>query len=147
MTALRKPATEAPDALTAAPVYFSQSLDVRRPHTLLTENVKRSGQLTYRYDDDGSTVLVPNAWYNQPYTSRVGYIRWLADKEEDYAKKYDAAPAYGMTPVRAAELAALHRARADRIRAEAARIETAGQATHPVAASILALDFGPNVGG
>jgi hypothetical protein len=139
-----RPAAPVPQTETA-PLYFAQCVDVKRPHTLLTANVKRAPQLTYRYDDDGSTVLVPNAWYNQPYTSRVGYIHWLADREEDYARSYDKAPAYGMTPVRAAQLAAAHRARADRIRAEAARMEAAGSATHPVAASHMDLNFGPNV--
>lgn len=121
---------------------FAQSLDCTRPHTLLTENPLRSGTLEYRYDDTGEPVLVPNIWYNQTSSMRVGALRFDAKTAEDTAERYERNPPLSLTPQAAANIACRYRERAARIRAEASRMEAAGRASHPVAAARLPVDYG-----
>lgn len=125
---------------------FSQALDFTRPHTLLTENSKRSGNLEYRYDDTGESTLVPNIWYNQTYQVRVEAIRWDAKLADERAAQYDRNPPFGMHPDAAADIARRYRERATRIRAEADKMEVAGKAEFPVQASQVQVDYGPQVG-
>lgn len=124
---------------------FSQSIDTSRPHTLLTENMKRSGTLEYRYDDTLETVLVPNVWYNQTWQVRVEAVRFDATRADEQAQKYEKNPPYGMTAQMAADIARRYRERAVRIRAEADRMAAAAKVAHPVHASQMRLDYGPAV--
>lgn len=121
---------------------FAQSVDPDRPHTLLTENTRFSGSLLYRYDDTGETVSVPNIWYNQTFDARVAYVRYEAQMQDAHAARYENNPPYNITQAAAKDIARRHRERADRIRAEAARMEAAGEAAYPVKASRLQLDYG-----
>jgi hypothetical protein len=66
---------------------FYQSVDVTRPHALLTGNVKFSTWLVYRYTDNGETIIVPNGATNQPGTVRADALRFYADVEEERATK------------------------------------------------------------
>jgi hypothetical protein len=130
--------------ISSSPV-FQQSIDAGRPHTLLTKDVRVSGSLEYRYDDTGQRVSVPNIWYNQCYQTRVAAINSQADLCEGQAKQYLKSPPYQVSPDAAANIAQRYKERAARIRIEARRIEAASNRTKPVAASLLALDFGDNV--
>lgn len=124
---------------------FIQSLDVERPHSLLTKDTKFAGSLEYRYDDTGEVVSVPNIHYNQPFDQRAEAVRFDAQRADEQAESIlKSAPVY-ITTERAAELSRLHRERAARIRAEADRMIAAGVKTHPVAAARMQLDYGPNV--
>jgi len=125
---------------------FAQSVDVERPHELLTENARRSGTLVYRYTDTGEMVTVPNVPYNQPATTRVEVMRYHADQEVEKAGRMQKYPSVGVSPERTAVLVERLMARAAQIRREAARIEQADREGHPVAASHLPVDYGPNVG-
>lgn len=121
---------------------FSQSLDASRPHTLLTENPKRSANLVYRYDDTGETALVPNIWYNQTFQVRAEAVRWDAMRAEEKATEYEAGPPYGMSVAAAADIARRYREYAVRIRSEATRIEMAGKSDFPVRAARLDVNYG-----
>ena len=59
---------------------FTKSVDQNRPHTCLTADPKNSGQLEYRYDDTGETVVVPNVWYNQSFRTRANVMVWDAER-------------------------------------------------------------------
>jgi hypothetical protein len=122
-------------------VNFQQSVDVDRPHTCLTVDPKRSGQLVYRYDDDQSIVTVPNIWYNQSHASRVAALRWDAQNKEDEAAQLQKRPPAYMSQAAALQIAERLRASAAKFRSEADRMEAAGSATHPVAASHMALEL------
>lgn len=113
---------------------FQQGIDSKRPHTLLTIDTRFSGSLSYRYEDTGQVVSVPNIWYNQPYHARVWKLRADAKQQETYALQADKIP-FGCTPEAAAASASYHRERAAEIGAYADRMEAAGSLTHPVAAS------------
>lgn len=121
---------------------FEQCIDTDRPHTLLTLDVKTSGSLEYRYDDTLEVVTVPNIWYNQSYQTRIAAIRWEAQVQDEHAVRILRNPPLNCSLVAAADIARRYRARAERIRAEAVRMATAGQASHPVAASRMPLDYG-----
>jgi hypothetical protein len=127
------------------PPKFEQSIDTTRPHTLLTKNTQSSGSLVYRYDDTLENISVPSIWYNQPYQDRVAFVRWQAELEDERAAKLKKSPPYNMVPARVNELILRHDARATQIRSEAARMLAAGDDRFPVAASLLQLDYGPNV--
>lgn len=124
---------------------FSQALDSSRPHTLLTENPKRSADLVYRYDDTGETALVPNIWYNQTFQVRAEAIRWDAMRAEERAIKYEAGPPYGMSAATAADIARRYREYAARIRSEATRMEVAGSSEYPVRAARMDVNYGDAV--
>lgn len=124
---------------------FEQSLDVCRPHTLLTLNTKRSGQLLYRYDDSGELIRVPNVWYNQTADVRAAAVRWDAAQQFRMADEIEARPPLDMTRSAAAQIAARYRERGRRIEGEARRMEAASRAGHPVEAARMAMDYGPNV--
>ncbi len=69
---------------------FSQSVNSDRPHKLLTPDTKKSGFLVYLYTDTNEEVLVPNAWYNQPYWCEFGRYEWwimLCDEHIANAQK------------------------------------------------------------
>ena len=122
---------------------FAQSLDVNRPHTLLTKDTKSSGMLVYRYDDTGVQVTVPNCPYNQPYWVRSAYLReWLAANSDRRAERMRNNPPFGTTPEQAKVLAKTLRDYADKIRSEADRLDKAGRPSHPVAASSMPLFIG-----
>lgn len=120
---------------------FSQFIDITRPHTLLTVDSKHNGSLEYRYDDTNEVVTVPNIWYNQTYQTRVEYVLWLAKLKDEAAQKYRRAPPHTASESDIDRVVAQLRASASRIRSEAGRMEAAGSATHPVAASHMQLDF------
>lgn len=124
---------------------IEQSIDPARPHTLLTGDIRRSGSLVYRYDDTGETVSVPNIWYNQPFDARVSVVRWDAEKQAEHAAQIKKYPPFGLSPSAVADLARRYLERAARIRAEAARMEAAGECSRPVAASRIPLNYGDNV--
>lgn len=122
---------------------FTQTLDKSRPHTLLTQNVRTSGLLEYRYDDTGVVVSVPNCHYNQPYWVRVDYLRnWLAGKAQQQAETLRRNPPFGMSKERGHALAAQHQAYARKIREEADRMEKMGNPAFPTVASDMPLSFG-----
>lgn len=123
-----------------------QTIDVMRPHTLVGGDVRVSGSLTYRYDDDLSRIEVPNTWPNQPYWARTHYLNWLAEKSEAHAQQLLSFPPLKASRTDADLLAKKYAAYADRIRAEAKRLNAAARHTHPVAASRLELNFGPHPG-
>lgn len=125
---------------------FEQSVDVSRPHTLLTINTRAHGSLLYRYDDTGEAVTVPNIWYNQPYLTRVGAVLYEADRRDEFATRIESCPPLHVSRDSAADIARRFRERANKIRSEAVRMKGAGSDSHPVAASRIELDFGPNVG-
>lgn len=124
---------------------FQQCLDSSRPHTLLTPQDSGLGTLEYRYDDTQERVRVPSIWYNQPFTWRVGFVRFQAQQAEDMAAKLEKHPPLHASDQAVKEAVARFRARAAKIRSEADRMQSAGLATHPVAASLMQLDYGPNV--
>ncbi|MDK9702495.1 MAG: hypothetical protein OEL20_05095 [Sulfuritalea sp.] len=128
-----------------SPPTFQQCLDPARPHTLLTEDTRRSGTLPYFYDDTQERVAVPNVWYNQTFQTRVATVRWNAMRVFERAAQIQRSPPYGLTPAAAADIARRYRARGERMRTEADRMEAAGRALHPVAASHLPLNYGDNV--
>lgn len=120
---------------------FGQSIDITRPHTLLTVDTKHNGQLEYRYDDTQEVVTVPNIWYNQTYQTRVAGVRWQAQLRDEAADRYLRVPPLNLTKPQIDQVAAQYRSSARRIRSEADRMQAAGVATHPVAASHMQLDF------
>jgi len=120
---------------------FQQTIDANRPHTLLTVDTRSRGTIRYRYDDTLEEIEVPNIWYNQPYTDRAEAVRWQAKLKEEAADRYAKYPPIGQSTADVAIVVEGYRARAARIRAEAARMEMAGSATHPVAASLLRLNL------
>jgi hypothetical protein len=122
-------------------VNFQQSLDIDRPHSLLTEDTKRSASLRYRYDDTHEEVLVPNIWYNQTYKDRVGYFRFLAQTKEDSAAKFAKYAPVGMSSEEVVRMVSKLKEQAEKIRSEAKRMEDSGEDTHPVAASHIVLNF------
>jgi hypothetical protein len=124
---------------------FAQSVDVTRPHTLLTEDCRHSGSLLYRYDDTAELVTVPNVPYNQPAAERVQYIRWQADGVHDQAQRLRTNPPYGVSEAVARRMVQSRLERAERMRREAARVERADRPGYPVEASRLDVDFGSNV--
>lgn len=116
---------------------FTQSIQIDRPHTLLTRNVRRSGQLTYRYEDTGEEIDVPNVWYNQTYQMRVNYLRSLAADKEAAAESFERHPIPSNLSIDAiAQVAQRFRATAKNLREEADALHAAGKETHPVAAVI-----------
>lgn len=130
------------------PVDVAHSINISRPHTLLTQSPRFSAQLEYRYDDTNEVVSVPHLWYNRPYTESVFKLEEDAKREELYATQIDKI-ALGYDPLTASpqqkeeysttlKNARKHRERAEDIRAYAARMEEIGSPTHPVAASHLA---------
>ena len=123
---------------------FIQSIDVSRPHTLLTKNTKWSGSLVFRYDDTGELVNSPNVPYNQTFQVRAEAIRWDADRLEAQGAALVKNPPYLLTPAAVSQQAARIKLRVARIREEANRMHKQGQSTHPVAASRITLDYGPN---
>lgn len=120
---------------------FQQTIDADRPHTLLTLDTRTSGTLRYRYDDTQQEVEVPNIWYNQTYKERAEAVRWQAQTREEAARWYAKYPPVGQAAPDVAIVIEGLLARAARIRAEAARLESAGSGTHPVAASRLPLNL------
>jgi hypothetical protein len=118
---------------------LNQSIDYKRPHTLLTKSQKQAGSLLYRYDDTQEVTLVPNIWYNQPYMARVEYMRWRANLHYANAEKVLTSPPKGLSSKDISELISRCRTQAIEIEALAAKIEAAGVATHPVAASNISL--------
>lgn len=124
---------------------FAQSVDVTRPHVLLTQDIKGSGTLVYGYADTGETVMVPNVPYNQPAAERVQFMRWQADGVESQAARLQDNPPFGVSPEVARRMVRSRLDRAERIRKEAARVERADRPGHPVEASRLDVDYGPNV--
>lgn len=125
---------------------FAQSLDVDRPHTLLTQDTKHSGSLEYRYDDTGETACVPNIWYNQTGLVRAQAVRWEATKELERAAHMEKYPPHDMTTAMVKNICQRKRERAARINAEADRMVAAIIPTHPGAAARLKLDYGPLAG-
>lgn len=119
-----------------------EALDVTRPHTLLTENPMRSGSLTYRYDDTQEMVLVTNIWYNQPFPVRVNYVRYQAMRQEEFARNFARHPPLDLSPAAVSTKVAKYKDYAKRIRAEADRMESAGLAAYPVAASRMDINYG-----
>lgn len=132
--------------VTASKPEFAQSIDADRPHSLLTKNVQFSGSLLYRYDDTQETVTVPNIWYNQTYQVRAESIRWDAKVQDDKAASFAKNPQpCNLSPAAVADIVGRFRARAERIRAEANKMEAAGELNRPVAASNMKIDYGQNV--
>jgi len=122
---------------------LAQSIDVNRPHTLLTKDTKSSGMLVYLYDDTGVQVTVPNCPSNQPYWVRSAYLReWLAANSDRRAERMRNNPPFGTTLEEAKLLAKKLRDYADKIRSEADRLDRAGRPSHPVAASSMPLFIG-----
>lgn len=138
MTSIATHAQHVPDYKRAG---FQQSIDAERPHTLLTPDTRKSGTLRYRYDDSLEEIEVPNIWYNQPYMVRVEMLGWQAEIKEEAADRYVKYPPIGQSAADVAIVVEGYRAQAARIRAEATRMEMAGSATHPVAASKLRLNL------
>lgn len=124
---------------------FEQQLDVSRPHTLLTQDVNRAGRLQYRYDDTQELVEVPNVWCNQTYQTRVAAVRWDAKLMDEKANFLEDNPNPDLTRGAVADIVGRYRAKAERIRAEASRIEMSGEQDRPVAAGRMRLDYGPPV--
>jgi hypothetical protein len=120
---------------------FQQSIDDTRPHTCLTLDARSSGTLTYRYEDTQEVVTVPNIWYNQPFQARASWVRGQAQLKDEAAARFHRSPQLGMSAEEVAQVVARWRLEAVHIRSEAVRMEAAGVATHPVAASRLQLNF------
>lgn len=120
---------------------FAQCLDVGRPHTLLTTNPRRSGQLEYRYDDTGEVITVPNAWYNQSFQTRGVMLRWQADEALRHADHFRANPPFDCSMAVADDLVRRYQARAELFRSEALRMESAGDPLFPVAAGRMTLQL------
>lgn len=139
MTAMGRAEAEAVEAR------FAQCIDVSRPHSLLTVDPRRSGNLVFKYEDTGEFVRVPNVWYNQTFQVRVSAVLWDADCAEEWAARMLARPPLGLSPAAVSNIAARYRARATQIRGEAQRMAREGSDTHPVAAARMQLDYGANV--
>lgn len=114
---------------------FAQCLDVQRPHTLITDGPNRSGTLEYRYDDTAETVVVPNIWYNQTWQVRAAAARYEASAIDERAHRYEQLPPGGVSPREAADIARRLRIRADRLRADAARMVAERDDARPVLVS------------
>ena len=69
---------------------------------------------------------------------------WDAQTAENAAANIERNPPLNLSPAAVATIAGRYRARAERIRAEARRMEAAGQASHPVFSARLPLDYGAN---
>ena len=125
---------------------FAQGIDTSRPHTLLTSDVTHSGSLLYRYDDTQEMINVPNIWYNQPFQVRVAVVRFEAKDQDERAARLAKFPQpHDLSPAAVAAIVERFHARAARIRAEADKMEAAGDPARPVAASQIELDYGENV--
>lgn len=121
---------------------FDQGVDVRRPHSLASSgSCKWRGSLEYRYEDTQEVVSVPNVWYNQPYWERVSLIRFEARRMDDFADRIRDNPPFHMDADESVAIVLRYRERARRMREAADRMEAAGTKTHPVAASLMQLDF------
>lgn len=57
---------------------YQQELERDRAVTLLTGSPVGGATLTYRYDDDGATVTVPNLWRNRTVAMQVSELRRLS---------------------------------------------------------------------
>jgi hypothetical protein len=73
---------------------FAQSLDRERPHELAMPVVNgkaldpnRSGNLHYRYLDNGEPVCVPNVWYNQPKEMRISWWEFEVERTSKSLKQ------------------------------------------------------------
>lgn len=118
---------------------FAQGLDSSRPHTLLTEGIKVSGSLLYRYDDTREEVTVPNIWFNQPFQIRAASLRWQAQRQEDAAARYESNPQpYNLEKEKIAAFVDRMRGLAAMMRAKADRLEATGDIFRPVFAVISA---------
>jgi hypothetical protein len=120
---------------------FQQSINQDRPHTLLTVDVKRSGSLLYRYDDNQEVVDVPNIWYNQTYQTRVASVRFDAKIQDEAADSFSRHPPIGLSQSAIDNVVFRYHAKAARIRSEADRMEAEGVMSHPVRASRMQLDY------
>lgn len=61
---------------------FEQSPEFGRPMTLLTKDTKRDHLLTYRYDDTGEMVRVPNVPCNQTVRTRIETLDYYLEVGE-----------------------------------------------------------------
>jgi hypothetical protein len=121
---------------------FRDSIDIERPHALLTRDTRFSGSLIYRYLDNNEVVTVANIWYNQPFWQRVEWIEFEASRHERFADGFKKSPPFNMSQKDAESLAERHLLRAKVIRCEAARLRAAGDDNFPVAASRIELNYG-----
>lgn len=113
------------------------SIDVARPHQLLSHDPKRVATLEYRYTDTNEVVTCPNIWYNQPFETRLDALSFQAEQIEASVRKLQDMPPILMTAEDLAATSARMTGIANRLRDIAKRVKDAADPAFPVAASRL----------
>lgn len=118
--------------LTTDPSLFSEDcIQSHRPHTLLSDACLRQPTLTYRYDDNGVVVAVPNVWFNQTAAMRIKHMRIMAEQRREQASLLAQHPPSGWAIERVTKEIIHNRELAQKFEEEAQRLERAAKPGFP----------------